>query len=167
MMTIRNPHTFSQWIFFMETPQGEVFSVQEHTLQRLIDLVVRQIAQFDAESKGYSDEARKEAESLGLDWRQYISYAIQHQICLRMDGLRSGLCWGGAGDKIHQFMKNIDSKVEESSFLIRKVSEQITKAATFVATGTAKPKFGGCAVCGGRKTFSGQSKNLGRASKLN
>lgn len=166
-MTLRSPHTFGQWIFFMESPNGENFSIQEHTLQRLIDVVIRQISQFDLISEGYSNAARDEAQSLNLDWRQYISYAIQHQICLRLDGLKSGLCWGGTGDKIHQFMKNIDSKVESSSSLIRKVGESITQAATFVATGTAKTKFGGCATCGGRKTFSGRAANLGRAAKIN
>ena len=151
----------------METPDGTAFTVQDHTLQRLIDLVIRQIAQFDKESPGYSDAARNEASSLGLDWRQYISYAIQHQICLRLNGLRTGLCWGGTGDKIHQFMKNIDSKVEESQSLIRNVATTLTKAATFLATGTAQKKFGGCATCGGRKTFSGKSSNLGRVAKIN
>jgi len=167
-MTLRSPHTFSQWIFHMETPEGVAFTLQEHTLQRLIDLVIRQIAEFDREFEGYSSAAREEALSLGLDWRQYISYAIQHQICLRLDGLKSGLCWGGAGDKIHQFMKNIDVKVEQTeSSLIRNVATALTQAATFLATGTSQKKLGGCATCGGRKTFSGRAANLGRAAKIN
>lgn len=165
-MTIKNPNTFNQWVFFMETPQSEQFSIQEYTLQKLVDLAIRQIAQFDSLSPGYSAKARAEAQSLGLDWRQYMSYAIQHQICLRLGGLKSGLCWGGTGDKIHEFMKGLDSQIEESSFLIRKTGEILTKAATFVATGSAQTKFGGCATCGGRRTFSGQSSNLGRASRL-
>lgn len=152
----------------METPDGVSFTLQEHTLQRLIDLVVRQISEFDRLSPDYSKAARDEAKSLGLDWRQYISYAIQHQICLRMDGLKNGLCWGGAGDKIHQFMQGLDDKVaEQQSSLIRNVATTLTQAATFLATGTAQKKFGGCATCGGRKTFTGRAANLGRAAKIN
>lgn len=168
LMTFRSPHTFSQWVFHMETPEGVSFALQDHTLQKLIDLVIRQISEFDRVSPNYSNAAREEAQSLGLDWRQYISYAIQHQICLRMDGLKTGLCWGGAGDKIHQFMKGLDEKVaEQQSSLIRNVATTLTKAATFLATGKPQEKFGGCATCGGRKTFTGREANLGRAAKLN
>jgi hypothetical protein len=166
-MTLRSPHTFSQWQFHLETPDGVPFVLSELTLQKLIDLVIRQIAEFDKLKEGYSNAARQEAASLGLDWRQYISYAIQHQICSRMDGKKTGMCWSGAGDKIHEFMKGIDKRVEQAPSIIRKAGEAITKAATFVATGKAQTAFGKCATCGGRKTFKADAKNLGRVARVN
>ena len=163
-MTLRSPHTFSQWKFHLD---GTPFVLSELTLQKLIDLVIRQIAEFDKEDKDYSTAARKEAESLGLDWRQYISYAIQNQICMRMDGVKSGLCWMGAGDKIHNFMKGIDQRISEAPTIIKKAGEALTKAATFIATGKAQTAFGKCQTCGGRRTFKPSVKNLGRVNRLN
>jgi len=166
-MTLKSPHTFSQWQFHMETPDGTSFVVEEHTLQRLTDKVIKQISQFDLLMPGFSNAARAEADSLQLDWRQYITYAVQHQICIRYDGVRTGLCWAGRGDNIHEFMKEIDRKVEKAPSLIRKAGKLLTKTATLIATGTAQEKLGKCQTCGGRKTFAANKKNLGRVSKLN
>ncbi len=166
-MTLRSPHTFSQWQFHLETPDGVAFVLSELTLQKLIDLVIRQIAEFDKIKEGYSAAARQEAASLGLDWRQYISYAIQNQICVRNDGLKSGLCWGGKGDKLHHFMKGLDQKVSDAPVIIRKAGEAITAVATFVATGKAQTAFGKCQTCGGRRTFKADAKNLGRVARVN
>ena len=166
-MTLRSPHTFSQWKFHLETPDGTPFVLSELTLQKLIDLVIRQIAEFDKEHKGYSDAAREEAKSLGLDWRQYISYAIQHQVCLRYDGVKNGMCWQGAGDKIHSFMGGLDKRISEAPTIIKKAGEALAKAATFIATGKAQTAFGKCQTCGGRRTFKPSAKNLGRVNRLN
>lgn len=142
--------------------------LSESTLQRLLDLVMKQLDQFDSEVPGFTAQARKEAKALEYDWHRYLSLAIQHQICMRMeDSVAKGVCWKGAGDKIHSFMKGVDKVVDATPTFVKRLGIGITKAATKLTTGESQEKFGGCPTCGGRRTFSGRKRNLGRAAKLN
>lgn len=154
-------------MFFLEAPDKKEFVLQEHTLPRLTELVIKQLNEFDRQVPNYSRLAREEAKSLGYDWGRYINLAIQHQVCMRAGGVASGLCWSGVGDKIHAVMQRIDKAVESSPNTIKKVGESVTRALTKIATGHSQKKFGGCKTCGGRRTFSGSDSNLGRVNKIN
>lgn len=166
-MTIREPTRFSAWRFFMSAPDGTEFSLSEHTLPRLVELVVRQLAQFEAASPGFTSKAREEAKSLHYDWERYISLAVQHQICVRLGGVASGICWRGTGDKIHEFMKGIDDKVEKAPSILRTIGQGVTKTITRITSSAPVQKFGKCISCGGSKTFNASKKNLGRVAKFN
>lgn len=167
LMTIRNPSTFSAWKFFLSAPDGTEFALNEYTLPRLVELVIRQLDQFDGSNPGFTAKARQEAKSLHYDWERYISLAIQHQLCLRLGGVSSGLCWRGTGDKIHEFMKELDHVVEKSPGILKAIGEGVTRMITRITSSEPVKKLGGCISCGGSKTFNASKKNLGRVAKFN
>ena len=167
-MTIRNPNNFSNWEFFIQAPDGEEVKLKSSTLYKLTDLVIQQINVWDSETPGFSDGARQEARDIGLTWYDYIKYSIQNQLCVRHNGVVTGLCWNDKlGSKLLYYSKSIDSKVESLPKPLKKIAELATQAATLIATGKPEKKLGSCQVCGGRRTFQGSNNNNnGRASKL-
>jgi len=166
-MTIRNPNNFSNWEFFIQAPDGEEVKLKSSTLYKLTDLVIQQINVWDSETPGFSDGARQEARDIGLTWYDYIKYSIQHQICVRRDGVSTGLCWKDKlGSKLLALSHGIDDAIAKAPSIIRKVGEALTQTATLMATGESKKKLSGCSVCGGRKTFQPSKRNLGRAGRM-
>lgn len=99
-MTLKDPSKHSNWRFVMLAPNKDEIVLKGKNMHDLATIVIRQISQWDADGYEYSKLPRQEAESLKLDWYNYITQNIQHQIC---QSLPQGQCWRGAGDKLHSF----------------------------------------------------------------
>jgi hypothetical protein len=163
-MWLKNTNTFNNWKFTLLAPNKEEIVLRGKNMHDLANIIIRQIAQWDADGYEYSKEPRKEAETLGVDWYNYITRNIQHQICLT---LPAGQCWSGLGDNLHSFFKGIDSMVASLPSPARSIGRAVTKIMTLAATGKAQPKFGGCRTCGGGRRFQNDTHNLGRKERLN
>lgn len=167
-MYLKNAQQYGDWRFFMVAPDGKEIVVpntgRAGNLFQLTEIVKQQITQFDKVTN-YSEKPKEEAKALGYDWFTYLKKTVEHQICLRS---AEGLCWNdGVGDKLHGFSKEIDKKIDKLPSKIQRVAQSGVKILTKLATGESKPRLGGCRTCGGRRTFSPEGNNLGRAGKLN
>lgn len=163
-MWIKNPTTFNQWRFTLVAPNKQDVTLVGKNMHDLAGIVIRQIAQWDADGYEYSTKPRQEADSLGVDWYNYICRCIQHQICLN---LPKGSCWSGVGDNLHYFFKGVDSFIDSLPKPIMSIGRAVTQAMTKMATGTAQKRFGSCRTCGGGRKFQNDAKNLGRKEHLN
>jgi hypothetical protein len=163
-MWLKNPTNVSQWRFTLLAPNKEEITLKGKNIHDLANIIIRQISQWDADGYEYSKLPRQEAESLKIDWYNYICRNIQHQICLT---LPEGQCWKGVGDNLHSLFKGVDSMVASLPAPLQRVGQAVTKAMTLVATGHAQTKFGGCRTCGGGRRMQSDAKNLGRKEKLN
>jgi hypothetical protein len=163
-MWLKNPNNFSQWRFTLVAPTKDEIVIKGKNLHDLANLVIRQIAQWDGDGYEYSKLPRQEAEKLGLDWYNYITRCIQHQICLN---LPQGSCFSGRGDDIHSFFGGIDEFINSLPSPAKTIGRAVTKIMTLAATGTAQSTFKGCRTCGGGRKFQNDAKNLGRKELLN
>jgi hypothetical protein len=164
IMWLKNPTNFNQWRFVLLAPNKEEVVLRGKNMHDLANIVIRQISQWDGDGYEYSKLPRQEAETLGIDWYNYILRNIQHQICLR---LPESECWKGAGDNLHSFFGGIDKLVDSLPSPVRAFGQAATKAMTLLATGTAQAKFSGCRTCGGGRRMQPDAKNLGRKELLN
>lgn len=167
-MKIAYPYKFTKWVFYIVLPDGSEATVPPSgylsTEDQLLQALNQTINTLDSQFPGYSQTAREEANSLGYDWFTYLQKSIHNQICNR-GGVQCHK--DGAGDSIHSFSKKIDGFVASSPKPLKVLGEAITKAATYVATGKSSSRFGTCSTCGGSRSWSGNTKNLGRKEKLN
>jgi len=168
-MYLKNRMQFSSWEFFLEDPDGNEIRIPEKgkyasSIDQIFHMVMDQIDQFPEE---YTDMIRFNAGKLTTPWRSYIKKVIEHQICIR-NNRPDELCWNdGFGDKLHSLTKKIDVVIDHLPKFISSAAQMAVRAVTKAATGKSSPRIGGCATCGGTRTFNPGVQNLGRVGKLN
>lgn len=170
-MYLKNPNQV-QLRFFVEDPvtKKEVVVPADgrgaSSISELAKLVILQFIEYDRVTNGeFTKKSRKEASELKLQYSNFITKVVQHQICLRVGGedpMR--ICYNdGIGDRLHEFAGKVDKVVAAAPRAVRVVGQALTKIVT-----KGSRTLRGCNGCGGTKTFRmGDKRTLGRAGKVN
>lgn len=169
-MTIKDTARFGGWFFYMLDPfdlkeiRIPAGNNPEHGIHQLVNRVISQMQEFDKVTNNeYTKKAKERARELSVTFEQYILKLVHHQICLRNQHI-PGFCYSnGIGDSIHELLSGVDKVVAKLPSSLRDAATKIIKKITPSKSAT----LGGCAVCGGSRSFKPKSDNLGRAGKLN
>ncbi len=167
-MRVKDHSQVGNWTFVLENPDGDQLTLPPgdkgfNRLSQLRENVLAVIELYDESTGGeYSKKQRELAAQLQMSFPDYITKVIEHQFCLRMHGKVK--CWSdGVGDTLHNAIGKIDDLQAKVSPVMRKAIQSVTARVTPSRSTT----FRGCGRCGGTKSFSPKSDNLGRAGKLN
>lgn len=173
-MKLKKPLNFGRWEFYIAIGEEEVrvpvggFAKSAGSLARAVKETFKSL---DAQGIGnFTGTAEKEAAALGMGIEEYYSDLVQHQICLRAGGMKSGICnSSGLGDSIHHVAEKVDAVLGKSK-IGRAISSKIGKklfGGKKVSVSDGQPRMSGCRSCGGSRAYRSGERNLGRAGKLN
>lgn len=175
-MKLKRPLNFGRWEFFVEQDSGEEYRIpaagfakSSRGLSILVD------AYFNSQAMQgkpeYLDSAKKEARALHIEYWDYLTNLIEHQICLRNGGSGGKLCnSSGLGDDLHSLAEGVDSIIEKSPKIVKKVVATALRSTLLRGkkiSNNVQPRLSGCSACGGSKSYNKQGNNLGRAGRLN
>jgi hypothetical protein len=173
-MRIKNTLSFGSWEFFIGEPGEEEIRVPIEGFIRSQRSIINAVSlQFDSLSlqgfPKYKEKALEEAKMMNLPYNIYLGKLIEHQICLRHGGLSSGICSSsGFGDKIHYMAEKVDTLIDKTPPVIQRIASTFIKSVTHQkgsSVGAKRVRLGGCGGCGGRRVYTSQGKNLGRAGR--
>lgn len=173
-MRLRRPLNYSNWLFFIEDPEGNELRLPAtghfKNKQEAVTHVTSYINHL-AESGHveYKNTIIAGAGRLGISVTEYSGLLIEHQLCLRNKGVESGLCYNsGFGDTLHQIAGKVDTIIAKAPAPIQKAAKAIlSRVLPKDNKGKPQVRAGGCSRCGGTRTFTANKNNLGRASNLN
>ena len=133
----------------------------------MVNVVLATMQNLESQGKPeYMQRAKEEAEYMGVDIRTFLQMAIEHQICVRTVNSRDICLPSGLGDKLHSFVAKIDSVTEKAPSPIKSVVQRVAKTVTKTLSGEEHRHFSRCSSCGGSRSFSKKTWNLGRAGRL-
>jgi len=174
-MRLKNPLSFGSYAFYIGEGEDTIripsagFS---NSKNRVVEGIISMFDTLAAQGEpGYRDRAVAESQRLGKSYSQYISLLLEHQICLRAGGLKSGICQGsGLGDTLHSFSGKVDDAIEKAPSIIKKPLQKLISST--VLRGESKDirrtgRVSGCSGCGGTRTFTKAAWNFGRVGRLN
>lgn len=102
-------------------------------------------------------QVRNAFSKAGIPVPAQLAKIVEHQICIRQANPKSVCFMGGLGDDIHH---NLAKPVLRSI-------EMFAGRVKMNAVARTARRVGGCAGCGGTKTYKSGKNNLGRAGTLN
>jgi len=174
-MKLKNPLSFGSYAFYIGEGEDTIripsagFS---NSKNRVVDGIISMFDALAAQGEpGYKDRATEEASRLSIPYTKYIGLLLEHQICIRAGGMKSGICQGsGLGDTLHSFSGKVDDTIEKAPDFIKKPLQKLISSTVLrKETGDIRRtgRVSGCSGCGGTRTFTKAAWNFGRVGRLN